>query len=325
MIEVLRPLRVRGLHLLRLLLVLLVSTGASAQDFRVTLLGTGDPIPRVDRFGPSILVQAGDKTLLFDAGRGATQRLVQLGIPISSIDALFITHFHWDHLVGFADVWLAGWIPPWFGQRKEPLRVFGPTGTKKIMDGLRMTYDADIRIRIADEKLPPDGIAIDTTEFSEDGVILDEDGVRVSAFAVDHGELIKPAYGYRVDYQGHAVVMSGDTRFDENLIRAARGTDLLIHEVAAAQDELVASDEKFGLILAHHTTPEEAGIVFERVAPGLAVYSHLTLLAGPGIPEVTLEELVARTRTNYSGKLLVGEDLMSFDIGDEVGVNQPGE
>ena len=147
----------------------------------------------------------------------------------------------------------------------------------------------------------------------------------VSAFAVDHGELIKPAYGYRVDYQGHAVVMSGDTRFDENLIRAARGTDLLIHEVAAAQDELVASDEKFGLILAHHTTPEEAGIVFERVAPGLAVYSHLTLLAGPGIPEVTLEELVARTRTNYSGKLLVGEDLMSFDIGDEVGVNQPGE
>ena len=78
MIEVLRPLRVRGLHLLRLLLVLLVSTGASAQDFRVTLLGTGDPIPRVDRFGPSILVQAGDKTLLFDAGRGATQRLVQL-------------------------------------------------------------------------------------------------------------------------------------------------------------------------------------------------------------------------------------------------------
>jgi ribonuclease Z len=312
-------------HLIFILAFALVTSGVQAEGFKVTLLGTGDPIPRVDRFGPSILVQAGDKTLLFDAGRGAAQRLVQLGIPISSIDAFFLTHFHWDHLVGFSDVWLAGWIPPWFGQRKEPLNVYGPTGTKKIMDGLRAAYDADIQIRIVDEQLAPNGSVINTTEFSEDGIVYDKDGVTVSAFAVDHGEFIKPAYGYRVDYQGRAVVLSGDTRFDENLIEAAQGTDLLIHEVAAAKDELVASDEKFGLILAHHTTPEEAGVVFDRVSPTLAVYSHLTLLAGPGIPEVTLEELVERTKTKYSGELLVGEDLMSFDIGEEVTVNPQPE
>jgi ribonuclease Z len=306
-------------------LAVLLSTGVLADGFKVTLLGTGDPIPRVDRFGPSILVQAGDKTLLFDAGRGATQRLVQLGIPISSIDVTFLTHFHWDHLVGFSDVWLAGWIPPWFGQRQTPFRVVGPSGTKKIMDGFRSAYDADIRIRIADERLPPEGIRLETTEFSEDGVVYEEDGVKVSAFAVDHGEYIKPAYGYRVDYNGHAVVMSGDTRFDENLIKAARGTDLLIHEVAAARDELVASDKKFGLILAHHTTPEQAGTVFDRVAPKLAVFSHLTLLAGPGIPEVTLEDLVERTRSNYAGEFLVGEDLMSFEIGEEVIVTPFGK
>ena len=293
---------------------------AQEQGIDVTLLGTGDPVPRVDRFGPSILVEAGEYQLLFDAGRGVTQRLQQLETSLSDIDAVFITHFHSDHLSGLPDLWLTGWLPPPFGRRSQPMRVIGPEGLSEILAGLREAFDPDIQIRLVDEQLPPQGIEFDIREYSADGIVFDEEGVTVTAFAVDHGQYIKPSYGYRVDYGGRSVVLSGDTRFDENLIEAARGADVVIHEVAAAREEMLAFDERIQLILDHHTTPEEAGIVFDRVSPKLALYSHLTLLSSPDSPEVTVEELIQRTRTNFSGRLLVGEDLMRLEIGESVGV-----
>ena len=305
-------------------LVAALPVTATAQDQRldVTLLGTGDPVPRVDRFGPSILVEAGPYRLLFDAGRGVTQRLGQLDISLGDIDAVFITHFHSDHLSGFPDLWLTGWLPPPFGRRTQPLQVIGPEGLSGILDGFRQAFDPDIQIRLVDEQLPPQGIEFDIREYSADGVVFDEDGVTVTAFAVDHGQYIKPSYGYRVDYAGRSVIMSGDTRFDENLIEAAQGVDVVIHEVAAAREEMLAFDERIQLILDHHTSPEEAGIVFDRVAPKLALYSHLTLLSSPDSPEVTIEELIQRTRTNYAGRLLVGEDLMRIEIGEAVSVHR---
>ena len=295
---------------------------AQEQGIDVTLLGTGDPVPRVDRFGPAILVEAGEHQLLFDAGRGVTQRLQQLEISLRDIDAVFITHFHSDHLSGLPDLWLTGWLPPPFGRRSLPMRVIGPEGLSEILTGLRQAFDPDIQIRLVDEQLPHQGIEFDLREYSADGIVFDEEGVTVTAFAVDHGQYIKPSYGYRVDYGGRSVVLSGDTRFDENLIEAARGADVVIHEVAAAREEMLAFDERIQLILDHHTTPEEAGIVFDRVGPKLAVYSHLTLLSSPDSPEVTVEELILRTRTNYSGRLLVGEDLMRIEIGDTVHVHR---
>lgn len=295
-------------------------TGTQAQTLNVTLLGTGDPIPRVDRFGPATLVEAGEHRMLFDAGRGAAQRLGQLGIPLGDIDGLFITHFHHDHLIGITDVWMTGWLPNPFGRRSAPWRVWGPTGTQSILEGLRQAMDPNIQIRIIDEQLPPAGAELDVTEFSQDGVIFDENGIVVTAFAVDHGEHIKPAYGYRVDYAGHSVVISGDTKFDENLIRMSEGVDVLIHELGAANDEILEFDPRMQLILDHHTSPEEAGIVFTRAAPKLAVYTHYTLLSAPNAPEVTVETVLERTRTSYSGPLQAGDDLMRFEIGDTVKV-----
>jgi ribonuclease Z len=180
--------------------------------------------------------------------------------------------------------------------------------------------DPNIQIRIIDEQLPPAGAEFDVHEFSEDGVIFDEDGIVVTAFAVDHGEYIKPSYGYRIDYAGRSVVISGDTKFDENLIEISEGVDVLIHEVAAANEEILNFDQRMQLILDHHTTPEEAGIVFTRAAPKLAVYTHYVLLSAPGAPEVTIEKVVERTRTSYSGPLQTGDDLMRFEIGDTVKV-----
>jgi len=223
--------------LITLAMLLILSDANASEDFRVTLLGTGDPIPRLDRFGPATLVEAGDQKLLFDVGRGATQRLVQMGIPLRNVDAVFLTHFHHDHLVGLPDMWMTGWIPPPFGRRQVPYEVWGPTGTASLLEHLEKAFALNTSIRIPDELLPPAGIEMLAHEFDQDGVVYEKDGVVVTAFAVDHGDLIKPSYGYRIDYDGRAVVISGDTKFDRNLIKAAKGADLVVHEVALASDE----------------------------------------------------------------------------------------
>ncbi len=294
----------------------------SGKEFRVTLLGTGAPVPRIDRFGPSTLVEVAGQHLLFDVGRGATQRLMQLGIPFRDIDAVFLTHFHSDHVSGLPDLWMTGWLPPPFGRRTKPFEVWGPTGTRLMLDHLGLAFEANTKIRIPDELLPPAGIELLAHEFESNGVVYEKAGVRVTAFAVEHGELIKPAYGYRVDYDDRAVVISGDTRYDKNLIAAANGADLLIHEVAMASDEILESSERFRRIFSHHTTPEQAGEVFKQVRPKLAVFTHIVILGefGPTTPTAPLETLVTRTRTNYDGPLVVGDDLMSFIIDDEVTV-----
>jgi ribonuclease Z len=139
-------------------------------------------------------------------------------------------------------------------------------------------------------------------------------GVHITAFEVNHGDLIKPAYGYRIDYQNHSAVISGDTRFNENVIKYGTDADVLIHEVCAADQKLLAIPA-FQRISAHHTSPHEAGLVFERAHPKLAVYIHIVRLSSPDIPEPSLAEIVAETRQTYQGPLVVGEDLMTFNIG----------
>ena len=290
-----------------------------ASDFRVTLLGTGTPIPRPDRFGPSTLIEAGGQRLLIDAGRGATIRLYQLGVPIGTIDALLMTHYHSDHTNGIPDVWLTGWLGSHYARRTSPFRVIGPTGAKELMDNLQRAYAADIRIRLVDEKLPPDGIKVAVEEYDRDGIVYENGGLRVIAFEVDHGDVIKPAYGYRFEYGGRAAVLSSDTRYNTNVIRHGTGADLLIHEVAAARPELM-QEAHIQRIIGHHTTPREAGQVFAAAKPKLAVYTHLVLPRSDTIAPPTLDDVIAETRQTYDGPLVIGEDLMSFEIGETVTV-----
>lgn len=290
-------------------------------DFRVSLLGTGVPTPRPDRFGPSTLIEAGDQKLLIDAGRGAAIRLYQAGVPIGSIDALLLTHFHSDHTVGIPDIWLTGWLQSHFGTRSKPFRVIGPPGTKTLMSHLEQAYAADVRMRIEDEKLPAEGAAVVVEEFGGDGVVYEKGDLRVIAFGVDHGDVIKPAYGYRMEYRDRSFVISGDTRFNANVIRHGTGADLLIHEVAIVRPEL-AHEPFIQRIMAHHTTAREAGTVFARAKPRLAAFTHLVFLASETTPPASIDDLMAQTRETYSGPLQVGEDLMSFEIGETVKVRR---
>lgn len=291
-----------------------LSTVCYSQTLKVTLLGTGNPRPRIDRFGPSILVEAGKETLLFDCGRGATIRLSQASVPFSSVTALFLTHLHSDHVVGLPDLWLTGWIMG----RHVPLQVWGPTGTVDMLKGLEQAYAFDVHMRRdVDEQIPAEGAVLMGKDIGE-GVVYENNGVKVTAFLVDHGP-VKPALGFRVDYQGHAVVLSGDTRPSENLIKFSRGTDLLVHEVfdPEAYREVGNSltPEQRKRVREHHSTPEEAGTVFTKVAPKLAVYSHIV---PPDVPDV-----IPHTRKTYSGPLEVGEDLMTIEIGEQVRVQRP--
>ena len=283
---------------------------SSQEIFKVTLLGSGAPPPRLDRFGPSTLVEVGSQKFIFDAGRGAMQRLHQLGIPFADITGLFLTHHHSDHVVGFPDLWLTGWIGRPWGKRTTPLPVWGPDGTKQMMEHLPKAFAVDIRVR--SRNYPPDGVELVAHEINE-GVVLEHDGIRISAFEVDHGGEDLPAYGYRIDYRDRAAVLSGDTTFNENLIRHAQGVDVLVHEVTATAGSAAENPQQLKRIASNHTTPEQAGEVFARVKPKLAVYNHLLLFGG-----ATAADLIPATRKKYSGPLIVGEDLLQVEIGQEV-------
>jgi ribonuclease Z len=294
--------------------ILAQSPGTNKPDITVTLLGSGGgPNPNPKRFGPSILVQAGAQTLLFDCGRGASIRLAQLGILLGQIRNVFLTHLHSDHVIGLPDLYLTGWGAQ---GRKTPFRVWGPAGTTQMMGYLQKAFDFDIRIRRdVDEKFVKEGIEVSSTDIKP-GVIFQEGGVTVTAFNVDHRP-VEPAFGYRVDYAGRSVALSGDTRFSENLIEHAKGVDLLIHEaidpneVRARLSKMAATQAEIDNIVAHHITAEEAGVVFARVKPRLAVYAH-----------ISDADLITPARKSYSGPLEAGEDLMTIEIGESVKVQR---
>jgi len=285
------------------------------EGIKVTLLGTGCPTPVIERFGPSILVEAAGQTLLFDAGRGAIQRLRQVNVRWQDVDAIFLTHLHSDHIVGLPDLWLTGWLVS--AGRDRPVRVWGPAGTRDMISHLQQAFKFDTDIRITHGQAKPDGAKLVATEI-EEGIVYEKNGVKVTAFEVDHPP-VKPAFGYRIDSDGRCVVLSGDTSPSENLIRHAQGADLLVHEVAAPESFRRGgfSPERIASFIGHHTTPEQAGEVFSRVKPRLAVYSHIVH------PDAKADELVPPTRKTYLGSLEIGEDLMVIEVGEQIVVRRP--
>jgi ribonuclease Z len=283
----------------------------------VTLLGTGNPRPTPERAGPASLVEAGDTKILVDAGRDAATRLFEIGQGrlLSGIDIVLLTHLHSDHVVGFPDLWLTGWI---FG-RAKPLALYGPPGTAAMQEGLERAYTFDVHMRRdVDEKLPAVGAEVRARDIPP-GVVFENGPLRITAFAVDHGP-VAPAYGYRIDCAGRSVVFSGDTRYSESLIAAAKGADVLVHEVLAPDVERRLSQMRDPAlterIIAHHTTPEDAGRVFAAASPRLAVYTHI-------VPSpTTAADLVPATRKTYKGRLEVGTDLMTITIGKTIDVGR---
>ncbi len=300
-----------------LLLALCVATpsfadGSDSDTIKITLLGTGTPPVSTTQFGASTLVEAGGQALIFDCGRGCGIRLMQAQPELyAKINHLFLTHMHSDHMVGVPDIYMNGWL---LG-RSATFHVYGPRGTKKFMTGLRKAFEPDVYTRYKLERFPQTvtGLALDISETRRDGIIYDNDGLRVTAFTVDHAEA-KPAFGYRIDYRGRSVMLSGDTKLTGNLESYGKDVDVIVQEVIPPSlikrlAELYPSDQ-VQKIVDHHTLAEQAGKLFAATKPRLAVYSHYN-----STPKSDAYLLVV-TRQDWQGPVEAGEDLMTITVGD---------
>jgi ribonuclease Z len=282
---------------------------------RVTLVGTGGPEYVPDRLGISTLVEANGLKLLFDAGQGAGQGIYQSRINPKDIRLIFLTHLHSDHYEGLPGLWMT----PWFLLgRDHGIDLYGPQGSREMVKGMRQMFGHDLKMR-ANKFNPVRTLDIDVHILS-DGVIFDEKGVRVTAFPVEHDDG-NPAFGFRVDYAGHSVVLSGDTTFSDTLVKHSVGADLIVQNIIAFSDRLGMRVE-MKAVLAKLTTPEQAAAIFLSARPKMAVYSHIVTkdLAVEEIADV----ITKRTRAaGYLGPLVVGKDRMVFTIGDTVETSEP--
>ncbi len=290
-------------------LFLLMSTAIATADVMVvTLLGTGTPRPEIERGSAAVLVEAGAQKLLLDAGRGVARRIYQLRLDYNTINKLFITHLHYDHIIGLPDLMLSGWV----FQRADPIRLWGPVGSEHHVQQILKAYSFDISLRKQHTDLPEAGIRIDVREIDE-GVVYSEGDLTVEAILVDHG-VVKPAFGYRIDYKGRRLVISGDTRYSEKIAEHAEGADLLIHEIADASDVLLERNPRLRKVISYHTRPSELNRLLRRSNPRQTVLVH-ALIFGKDRADVLSE-----IKAGYKGEVMFGEDLTAFDIGDNIRV-----
>ena len=302
----------RSVVLAGLALSLAGNAPAFAQATRDTttliLLGTGTPVPSPSAQGPATAVTVGDRIFLFDAGAGVMRQMAAAGLPYRGgpITAVFLTHLHSDHTLGLPDVILTSWVMG----RQRPLPIVGPPGTGEMTDHLLAAWREDITVRTEGlEHGVPGGERVAVSE-TKGGVVYDSAGVRVTAIPVPHGSW-KWSLAYRIDSPGRSIVISGDTRPSEALVEAARGVDLLLHEVYPESrlkpEPRPGGDEWVSYMQAFHTSDRELGRIASRVRPGLLLLYHVVRMGG------TDEELLAGIRAGgFEGTVAIGKDLERF-------------
>jgi len=298
----------RLLNFFFLLPLVFASNTVLAGYLEVTFLGTGTPQPDIDRFGPATMVEANGRYFLFDTGRGVTIRLKQAGIPLSKIEHVFLTHLHSDHVSGLADLMLTGWI--W--QRQNPLTITGPKGTQALGHHLEQAHQADIAYRSANTRLDAEHAKIKSHEIKKGGeVVYDNDGIKITAFLVNHYP-VEPAYGYKIESGEQSIVISGDTSYSENLILHAKETDLLIHEIADAEQQLITNNPRLKRVMAYHTTPEQAASILNQVNPKQAIFTHVLLFV------IDEQQVSKKIKNLYRGKFHIANDLLRVGVGKEI-------
>lgn len=287
-VQVLRP----------ICLLLAAAATACAQDTRVILLGTGTPNPDPERMGPAVAVVSGDRVYLVDAGPGVVPRAVQAGIRMDQLTRLFVTHLHSDHTTGYADLILT---PPNAG-RELPLQAWGPPGLRAMTAYLLKAYRVDLDVRLHGLQ-PHQAAAFEVHAHDvKPGEAYRDDAMRVIAFAVPHGNF-PGAYGYRFEARDKVIVISGDTTYSPALIAAARGCDILVHEVYSQKGLEGRTPDWQRYHAAFHTSAPDVGRVAAQVRPRKLVLYHLLPM---GQSEA---EVLAEIRTQYKGDVIYGKDL----------------
>lgn len=290
------------------------------QGLHVVLCGSSGPLVDPQRSGPCLALIAGEKLYLVDPGAAAYRTLTAQGLQPGAVQAVFLTHFHSDHISGLGELGVMRWVG---GSWTTPLPVHGPEGVNEITNGFNQTYRLDSVYRTAHhgtKVTPPTGAGLAAERFAEpplgeSTVILESDDLRVTVFRVDH-DPVKPAVGYRFDYKGRSVVVSGDTSKSANLERFATGVDLLVHEALsptlmgvigdAARDAGVSSIAKVAAdVLTYHATPVEAAESAETANAGHLLFYHIVPpLPVPGLASVFLEGV----GDAFGGPVTLGQD-----------------
>lgn len=241
----------------------------------VVVLGTGTPNADPDRSGPSVAVVVNGSAYLVDAGPGivrraaAAERAGVAALAPKRLERVFITHLHSDHTLGLPDLMLS----PWTLERTVPLAVYGPRGIARMTEHLQAAYTEDIRNRIdGAEPANTTGWAVEAHEV-DTGVVYRDSNVVVRAFAVPHGDW-RYSLGYRFDGGGRSIVVSGDTRASDAVVRACNGCDVLVHEVFSAERFKLREPEWQRYHAAAHTSTTELATLAARATPKLLVLYH---------------------------------------------------
>ena len=275
---------------------------------RVTLLGTGGPRPDPDRAGPATLVDAGDQLFLIDAGRGVATQLVRAGRRTDELDAVFLTHLHFDHIGGLGDLIMASWNL----RRGRPLPIYGPEGTKEVIEGiLDVVYRRDVTFRRREEGLGDPWDQVVVREISPGDARLGD--VSVTFDLVEHGSaaLDLPAweaFGYRIEHQDSSLTISGDAVPCPSVVRLARGADVLVMCAYLAAEEIRTPGDRF---LTEHViagAPQAAQVAREAGVDRLAL-THLRRK-----PPLVVERMVAETARSFGGPVTAGRDLLEVRV-----------
>jgi len=218
---------------------LLVSSTAFAQarnesfeGLKVTLCGTASPMPAPGRAQACVAVETPDDLYLVDAGSGSANTAGLAGIPMEKLRGILLTHFHSDHITEIPTFNLNSWV----AGRPEPLQIIGPVGVERVTEGYNIAYELDHGYRVAHhgaELLNPE-LGILQARVIDSGVIHEENGLRITAFEVSHPP-IEPAFGYKLEYGGRSVVVSGDSLVTDTIIKVSNGADLVLHDAMALQ------------------------------------------------------------------------------------------
>lgn len=286
-------------------------------SFEVVFLGTGSPLPSADRCGNGTVVLANDTPVLVDCGWGAARRLIPSGVRPATIDTAVFTHMHTDHITDVPDFLFQRWT----GGATRPLRVFGPDGTREMIEGFLSALRRDIGFRLAHhgDKLHPDGIRVDVTEVPATptpGAVVEIDGLQIEGFEVDHFPVV-PAFGYRFRFDGRTVVVSGDTSFCESLLGASQGADLLVCEAlnVAMLEARIATARSMGLALqaslledvpSYHIATARIAELARDAEVGEVVLSHII----PPIPNdaAQVQAFTVGMSDVYRGSIRVAHD-----------------
>ena len=304
----------------------------------VLLCGTGSPMPDLTRANACAAIIAGGHVVVIDAGPGSWARLAAAGVPAAAIDTVLLTHLHSDHIGDLGELATQSWL----GGRKVPLQVYGPpapepsmrvsnaegevlgaAGTEDAVKGFAQAYNADADFRIAQghELVPTEAARMIGHDIARPGAeeavtVYDQDGLKISAFLVNH-DPVEPAYGYRIDYGGRALVVSGDTKKVANMVRFSRGADLLVHEalnpdlvemLAEALDQ--TGNKRAGTmarqVIEYHTTPVEVAEIAKEAGVPHLVITHMV----PPLRNALMRHMFMRGVAAARGD---GDTLLGYD------------